>query len=131
MKKGGILNKELASVIAGIGHTDMLLVCDAGFPVPNDAHRIDLVLCEGKPGFLETISVILRELAVEKVIAEQETKERNEKVFRGLEEMFRGIPMSLVTHAEFKNMRRDVKAIVRTGEFTPYANVILVGGVVY
>lgn len=89
MKKNGILNKELSSVIAAMGHTDMLLVCNAGFPIPNDAHRVDLAPCEGRPGFLETISVILRELAMEKVIAEQETRERNERVFHALEEMFR------------------------------------------
>ncbi len=131
MKKCGILNRDLSEVVAGMGHTDMLVVCDAGLPIPDNARRVDLALSEGNPRFADVLRVILRELSVEKVIAEQETEMRNPVVYQEISEIFSDTPVEKIPHAEFKKMLGQVKAIVRTGEFTPYANIILVGGVVY
>jgi D-ribose pyranase len=41
------------------------------------------------------------------------------------------IPIETVTHLIFKEQTRSARAVVRTGEFTPYANIILVAGVVF
>lgn len=131
MKKCGILNRDLSEVVASMGHTDMVVVCDAGLPIPNNVRRVDLALSEGNPGFADVIRVILRELSVERVIAEQETETKNPKVYQEIKEIFGDTPVEKIPHAEFKKMLGQVKAIVRTGEFTPYANIILVGGVAY
>jgi D-ribose pyranase len=71
MKKCGILNRDISEIVAGMGHTDMLVVCDAGFPIPRNARRVDLALSENNPRFADVLRVVLRELSVEKVIAEQ------------------------------------------------------------
>jgi D-ribose pyranase len=75
--------------------------------------------------------VILRELPVGKVIAEQETEAHSPAVYQEITEVFCDTPVEKTPHAESKKMLGQVKAIVRTGEFTPYSNTILVGGVVY
>ena len=77
MKKGSLLNKEISSVIAGMGHTDMLTIGDCGLPVPENVRRIDLALKKGVPTFEDTLKVVLEELCVEKVIIACEIKANN------------------------------------------------------
>ncbi len=66
MKKIGILNQPISSVIAGLGHMDTLVVADAGLPIPQETQRIDLALVEGIPGFLDTLRAVLMEMKVER-----------------------------------------------------------------
>jgi len=131
MKKIGILNKEISDVIAGLGHTDQIIICDAGFPIPQGVRRIDLALEEGLPSFLDTLRVILKELCVEKIIVEKETKEVSPKRYEEIIELLPNVEVEVIPHVEFKERSKNVKAIIRTGEFTPYSNVILVAGVIY
>ena len=42
MKKNGILNPQLNRVISEMGHRDMLIIADAGLPIPKEVERIDL-----------------------------------------------------------------------------------------
>jgi D-ribose pyranase len=132
MKKGGILNPAVNKLIAETGHTDYIVVTDAGLPLPENVRtRIDLALKEGTPGFLETLDTILTELTVEKIILAEEIKtvspQMNEEILR----RFPGIPVEYVPHAEFKQTTKQARGFIRSGEFTPYANVILVAGVAY
>ncbi len=132
MKKKGILNRDISEVIASMGHTDKLVICDGGFPIPSDMRRIDLALIAGKPPFLETLEIILDELAVEKIIIAEETEQVSPMLYKKIRELFPGdIEVEKVPHIEFKQIAKEAKAVIRTGEFTPYANIILVSGVVY
>jgi D-ribose pyranase len=131
MKKRGILNPELSKVIASLGHTDMLVVCDAGFPVPKEVKRIDLILTENIPRFFDTLKLILDELEVEGAIVAKETRQTSPQVYEKIKEMLKDIPIKEVSHKEFKEISKQAKAVVKTGEFTPYANIILICGVVY
>lgn len=131
MKKTALLNKDVSEVIASLGHTDMLVVCDAGFPVPPGVRRIDLAVTANLPPFLETLKVILTELEVEKIIVAEETKRVSPQLFASIKELFPDLPLELMPHVEFKKVAREARAAVRTGEFTPYANIILVCGVPY
>lgn len=131
MKKTALLNKDVSEVIASLGHTDMLIVCDAGFPVPPGVRRIDLAVTANLPPFLETLKTILTELEVEKIIVAEETKRVSPELFQKIMELFPGLPMDTMPHVEFKKVAREARAAVRTGEFTPYANIILVCGVPY
>ena len=79
MKKNGVLNKDISEVVASMGHTDSLMICDAGLPIPLDARRIDLAVKQGLPGFIEIVEVMANELAVEKIILAD--KWGREKVF--------------------------------------------------
>lgn len=131
MKKGLLLNYDISSVIAKMGHTDMLVVADCGLPIHN-ATRIDLALKRGTPGFLETLDTVLSELCVEKVILSEEIRaispEMHAEILRRFPD---NITVEYMNHEEFKKMTQNSTAIIRTGEDTAYANAILVSGVVF
>lgn len=131
MKKIGTLNQPLSEVIAGLGHQDSLVVADAGLPIAIGTQRIDLALTQGTPGFLETVKVILEEIKVERAIVAEEMLKVSPTVYEQLQSLLPGVPIETIPHEEFKQRIRLARAVVRTGEFTPYANIILVSGVVF
>ena len=131
MKKTTLLQSDLSYVIATLGHLDTLVIADAGLPIPDRTARIDLALTQGVPGATQTLRVVLDEMKVEKVILAEEVKDRNPKFFSDVQELLPDVPVEFVTHSELKTRTADARAVVRTGEFSPYANVILVSGVVF
>lgn len=131
MKKTTLLHSELSYVIATLGHMETLVIADAGLPIPPATERIDLALTKGVPGAIQTLKVVLEEMKVEKVILAEEAKERNPQYVAEAQSLLPGVPVEFVSHADFKARTAFARAIVRTGEFAPYANVILVSGVVF
>ena len=131
MKKTGILNREISDVVADLGHTDTIVVCDAGLPIPLGVRRIDLAVRPGLPGFLETLKAIAVELQVESWVMAQEVREESPHILDGVRDVFPDAKGDFIPHSEFKERCRNVKAIIRTGEFTHYSNVILMAGVVF
>ncbi len=139
MKKGMLLNSELSYIISKMGHTDGLTIGDAGLPIPDHVKRIDLALKKNVPSFLDTLVVVLSELRVEEVIIAKEMKAKSPKLYHQLlamienQENREGITIEIkeVAHEDFKAMTAETKAVVRTGEETPYANIILKSGVVF
>jgi D-ribose pyranase len=131
MKKTTLLQCDLSYIIATLGHLDTLVIADAGLPIPSETVRIDLALTQGAPGAVQTLQVILDEMKVEKVILAEEAQERNLKFLADVQELLPGVPVEFVTHSELKTRTASARAVVRTGEFAPYANVILVSGVVF
>jgi len=128
MKKIGIINAPIATVIAHLEHTDTLTVADAGLPTPSSTQRIDLALKPGVPGFLETLEVVLQEMYVEKAFVSEPILKVSPHIYQGIQKLLGDIPIETLPHDEFKRMTGQSKAIIRTGEFTPYALVILVAG---
>ena len=131
MKKTTLLHSDLSYVIATLGHLDTLVIADAGLPIPAETMRIDLALTQGIPGAIQTLKVVLDEMKVEKMILAEEAKDRNPGFLQEVQELLPGVPVEFVTHSQFKIRTADARAVVRTGEFSPYANVILVSGVVF
>jgi D-ribose pyranase len=131
LKKIGILNQDISQVIASMGHMDMLVICDAGLPIPLGVRRIDLALKEGLPGFIETVECVNIEMKVDQIILAEETGKVSPHVEAQLLRIFGDAKVELVPHQKLKDLCRSAVAVIRTGEFTPYANVILVSGVVF
>jgi D-ribose pyranase len=131
MKKTVLLQSDLSYIIATLGHLDTLVIADAGLPIPTRTVRIDLALTQGVPGAAQTLKVVLEEMKVERAILAEEVKDRNPGFLEQVQQMLPGVPLEFVTHAELKARTADARAVVRTGEFAPYANVILVAGVVF
>ncbi|HDR1856638.1 TPA: D-ribose pyranase [Pasteurella multocida] len=137
MKKNALLNAPLSQVIATLGHTDSLTVCDAGLPIPKQVERIDLALSAGVPSFLQTFHAVVTEMFVEKAIIAEEIKEKNPKILTALlnslaqleQQQGNQIEVQYVSHDTFKTYTHASKAIVRSGECSPYANIILYSGV--
>ncbi|MFC5540781.1 D-ribose pyranase [Ureibacillus suwonensis] len=129
MKKHGILNRELAGRFAKLGHTDRIVIADCGLPIPDGVPCIDLSYKLGEPGFLSILEVVLDDLVVEGAVLADEIQTEN----RGLSnELMKALPnISYVPHEEFKRLTEKAKFIIRTGETTPYANVILQCGVIF
>ncbi len=128
MKKIGIINAPISTVIAHLEHSDMLTVGDAGLPVPATTQCIDLALKPGVPGFLETLEVVLTEMYVEKAYVSEDILDISPDIYTGIQKLLDQVPIQTLPHLEFKKLTGSTKAIVRTAEFTPYANVILVAG---
>lgn len=132
MRKTTLLNSNLSYVISKMGHTDMLTVGDCGLPIPDGVERVDLALKLGVPGFLETLDTILEELCVERIVLAEEIKTASPEMHAEILRRFGAqVRVEYVSHEAFKRQTQRAKAVVRTGECTPYANVILCSGVVF
>ncbi|GAX90746.1 D-ribose pyranase [Effusibacillus lacus] len=131
MKKIGIINSEISKVISELGHTDKIVICDSGLPIPSHVKRIDLALKQGVPSFMETLETVLVEMQVEKACIATEMLTVSPDMKAKVDAALQGIELKSVSHEEFKQMTKDAKAVIRTGEFTPYANIILEAGVVF
>lgn len=132
-KNQGTLNSQLARVFSELGHTDQVVVTDAGLPIPHGVERVDLALAEGVPGFLQVLDQTLAELEVEGAVAPAEIAKSSPDMLHALRNRLHGVgvELDLIPHVEFKKRSADARAALRSGEFTPYANVILTCGVVY
>jgi D-ribose pyranase len=133
MKKSGTLNAQLSRVIAAMGHSDRIVICDCGLPIPHGAEVVDLALAKNIPRFIETLSVVLEELQVESAVIASEMSRSSPRIHQELVRLLGSISVSAVPHEEFKRLTSTNGniAFVRTGEATPYANVILVAGVAF
>jgi len=139
MKKGRVLNTDISSVISRLGHTDTLVVCDAGLPVPRNTQRIDMALTQGVPSFMQVLDVVTTEMQVESAILALEIKEHNpqlhEMLLKSLEQLQQHqgntIEVRYVTHEQFKKHTADSHAVIRSGECSPFANIILCAGVTF
>jgi D-ribose pyranase len=131
MKKIGIINQPISAVIASLGHTDTVVIADAGLPIPAGPERIDLALSAGLPTFLDTLRVVLTEMQVERAMVADEMLEVSPAVYQAVKALLGDTPIDTAPHQTFKEQTRSARAIIRTGEFTPYANIILVAGVVF
>lgn len=129
MKEIGVLNRELATILSEQGHGDMLMVVDAGFAIPKGIEVLDLCLKKNVPTVIEVLEIISEYFSVEKMIISQETKQHNPTFFNKTSKVFRTeFPAQIISHLDLKKTSKEVKAIIRTGDFTAYANVILISG---
>ena len=130
-KTATTINPALSRVISETGHTDLIVVTDAGLPIPPGSERIDLAYRPGAPAFLDVLDTVLAELVVEGATVSAEVAKVSPHILEALRERLPGIEIELVPHVEFKQRTHAARAFVRSGEFTPYANVILHAGVAY
>ena len=133
MKKQGILNSDISRVLSYMGHTDTLCIGDCGLPIPAEVERIDLALCFGEPTFMRTLEIVAGDMKVEKIVLAEEIKDKNPKVLSEIQTYFAGqdVEVEFVSHTELKAKTHDCKAVIRTGETTPYANIILQSGCIF
>lgn len=133
MKKSGILNSELARIVAGIGHGDMLFICDSGYPIPHGRPVADVILTLNIPRLIETLEVVLKELHAEQAIIATEMERVSPGMYEAVTKMLGNIPVKKISHEGFKALARSEPNVsfVRTGEATKYSNVILIAGVIF
>ncbi|WP_105616079.1 D-ribose pyranase [Vallitalea okinawensis] len=131
MKKTGLLNCHISDVISKMGHTDTLGIGDCGLPIPDETKRIDLALVKDIPRFIDVLKAVLVEHEIEEVLLAKETKDINPKVYDEILQVIGDVKITEISHEELKESLKACKAVIRTGEQTPYANIILKSGVVF
>ena len=139
MKRGNLLNADVSFAIASMGHTDSLVIGDAGLPIPEESWRIDLAVKAGLPSFFDVLSTVLEELYIEKVVLAEEIRKANPEEFQRIKELIGEdrrlsglqVEFEFISHQAFKERIPSARAVVRTGEMKPYANIILYSGVAF
>jgi D-ribose pyranase len=129
-RTSGIINPQLSRVIAECGHTDAIVVADAGLPIPLGVERVDLAFRAGSPAFLDILDSVLAEFIVERAVISEEMETESPGMLATVRDRLDlvGVSVEAVPHSDFKALTRDARAIVRTGEYTPYSNVMLFSG---
>lgn len=141
MKKQGILNSDISRVLSYMGHTDRICVGDCGLPIPDEVERIDLAVKFGQPSFMDVLKEVAGDMKIEKIVLAEEIIEKNPAVLEEINAFF-GInkagseagaapEVEYVSHVELKALTKECKAVIRTGETTPYANIILQSGCIF
>lgn len=137
MKRQGILNSDISRVLSYMGHTDRICIGDCGLPIPEETERIDLTVTFGVPSFMEVLREVGSDMKIEKIVLAEEIREKNPKILEEIEKYFGGTEngcgpeVEFVPHVTLKEMTKECKAVIRTGETTPYANIILQSGCIF
>lgn len=137
MKRNGILNAEISRVLSYMGHTELICIGDCGLPIPEETERIDLTVKFGQPSFMDVLKEVGQDMKVEKIVLAEEIKSENPKILEEIQSYFVQKPenanmkIEFVSHTELKKQTKECKAVIRTGETTPYANIILQSGCIF
>lgn len=130
MKLGRILNKKLNTAIADMGHGDIVVICDAGFPIPSDEQRIDLAIEQNCPTIEHLLDLLLSDFCYERVIISNEMKDYNRPLYDEVVKVCTRCPVEGIPYDEFMaTMPKKAKYIVRSGAFNPYGNIAFVSAV--
>ena len=130
MKRKGILNKELMTAIMDMGHTDIMIIGDAGVPIARPEQRVDLAVSEDLPTIRQILELVTGEMIYEKVVVAEEQKLYNPVHFKDVSEVCDKCGIDTMPHSEFfETYLPKAKYIVRTGSFMPWGNVVLVAGI--
>lgn len=126
MYRSGVLNSDINRVLGDLGHTDTLCISDCGLPVPDGVEKIDLAVKKDLPGFWDVFESVAGSMGVEQVTLSEEMIRSNPELLARLQSYYgESVKFVFVPHEEFKKQTRGCKAVIRTGEMTAYANVIL------
>lgn len=125
MKRRGVINQPLSNALAGLGHGDYFLLCDAGFPIPKHVERIDLALMFNVPSMKQCLKAILDEIVVQKVTYAKEMPDLNADGANYILETFRTQSVVQVPQSELVELAQHAKFIVRCGELGCYSNILL------
>lgn len=132
LKKNGILNSEISKVLSDLGHTDEIVIADAGLPIPDGVQKIDLALSFSEPSFIRVLELVLEDMKVESVLLAEEITKKNPEQYQEVKNLLVDEEeVCFISHEDFKEKSQDAKVVIRTGEATPYSNIILQAGVLF
>lgn len=128
MKRGGILNPAINHLLASTGHTDYFTVCDRGFPIPASQDRIDLALADDLPTVLDVIRLVDTEFVIDRIILAEEAGSFSPGFVDDLRTFRPDLRIETVPHLELKRLSSRGRATIRTGDTTPFANILVISG---
>ncbi|HEV2074319.1 MAG TPA: D-ribose pyranase [Thermomicrobiales bacterium] len=128
MKRGGILNPAINHLLASTGHTDYFTICDRGFPIPASQDRIDLALADDLPTVLDVIRLVDTEFVIDRIILAEEAESFSPGFVDELRAIRPDLRIETVPHLELKRLSSRGRATIRTGDTTPFANILVISG---
>ena len=134
MKKTAVLNSHISQAISTLGHYDLLTINDAGMPIPNDDKRIDIAVTKGLPRFIDVLENVLTEVEIQKIYLAEEIKTHNSKQLKAIKQLINEhVIIEFIPHSKMKEMLQSPlnKGNIRTGETTPFSNIILESNVTF
>ncbi|MFW3591616.1 D-ribose pyranase [Staphylococcus caprae] len=134
MKKTEVLNSHISQAISTLGHYDLLTINDAGMPIPNDDKRIDIAVTKGLPRFIDVLENVLTEVEIQKIYLAEEIKTHNSKQLKAIKQLINDhVIIEFIPHSKMKEMLQSPlnKGNIRTGETTPFSNIILESNVTF
>jgi len=128
MIKTGILNPLILSLLAKVRHTNTLVIADRGFPYWPQIETIDISLVDDIPTVLQVLAAICENGIFGQAYMAQEFLSNNTPTaHQAIIDTLGGILLTHEPHLEFKKRVPGAVGLIRTGDTTQYANMILVG----
>jgi len=126
MLKTGILNPHVNFLLSRVRHTNTLVIADRGFPFWPTIETVDLSLVDGVPTVLQVLAALRPNFQIGRAWMAQEFLQHNPAATTAaFADALRGIEVGHEPHVEFKKRVPLAIGLIRTGDTTPYANMIL------
>ncbi len=125
----GILNPQVNSLLARVRHTNMLVIADRGFPFWPMIETVDISLVDGIPTVLQVFQAIRPNFEIGEIIMAQEFNEVNSpEICKTFTDALANIPLHFQNHSNLKMLIPGAIGLIRTGDTTQYANMVIVSG---
>ena len=124
--KSGSLNPAINSLLGRVRHTNTLVIADRRFPFWLQVETIDISLVDDVPRVLEGWKAIRGNFVIGQILMAEEFRSVNRReTIASFERCFAPIDVAFVPHAKLKERVPLAVGLIRTGDTTQYANVIL------
>jgi D-ribose pyranase len=126
MLKTGILNPAINSLLSRVRHTNTLVIADRGFPFWPSIETVDISLVDDIPRVLDVVQAIRPIFVIGSAFMAEEFRVANlPDTQDAYMSALSGISITFEPHIEFKKRVPRVVGLIRTGDTTQYANIIL------
>jgi len=129
MLKSGILNPHLLDLLARVRHTNTLVISDRGFPFWPEIETVDISLIDDIPTVLNVLEALIPTFQIGRIWQAEEFALKNPKKsvarFEKSISAIPGLELTKLPHVDFKKLVPGAIGLIRTGDTTQYANLIL------
>jgi D-ribose pyranase len=129
MINSGILNPRILSLLARVRHTNALVIADRGFPFWPQIETLDVSVVDDLPTVLQLLAAVRGNFNATQAFMAREFQKNNSAATRAaFAKGLAGVPTKFEPHVQFKKRVPGAIGLIRTGDTTQYANVILISG---
>lgn len=129
MLKSGILNPHVLDLVARVRHTNTLVIADWAFPFWPEIETVDISLTHGIPRVLDVLDLLAANFQIGRIWQAEEFSSVNTAEaaarFQQSFDAISGVEITRLPHVEFKKLVPGAIGLIRTGDPTPYGNLIL------
>lgn len=126
MLQTGILNPHVLDLLARIRHTNTLVISDWAFPYWPEIETVDISLTHGIPTVLDVLDLLTPVFKIGRIWqAEEFVATNSAETIERFAKSFGKIPLTREAHIDFKKRVPHAIGLIRTGDATPYGNIIL------